>query len=229
MARTGLVPADDRAHGYQVDPYAGTARRSRFTLNATAPLGGLWSTVADMARYAAYLADPDDRVVSPETIDEMCRPLIMTDVDGWTGAYGLGFGMGRRVTGSSSVTAERCPAISPGCGSGAGTRSARSSSPTRRRSRAARAGDGPGRGRGRCGAADRAGLGAGAARPELAELLGQWWSEGSPITFFVRDGELWSRLTEDPLGDAVRAGGARPLSGRRREGAWRGPPGRACG
>ena len=67
-----------------------------FTLNATAPLGGLWSSVADMARYAAYLADPDDRVVSPETIDEMCRPLIMTDVDGWTGAYGLGFGMGRR-------------------------------------------------------------------------------------------------------------------------------------
>src|SRR6476659_2373418 len=26
----------------------------------------------------------------------MCRPIIMTDVDSWSGAYGLGFGMGRR-------------------------------------------------------------------------------------------------------------------------------------
>lgn len=97
MSRTGLTPADDRALGYQVDPYAGTASEEPlFTLNATAPLGGLWSTVADMARYAAYVASPDDRVVRPETVEEMCRPIIMTDVDGWSGAYGLGFGMGRR-------------------------------------------------------------------------------------------------------------------------------------
>ncbi len=97
MTRTGLTPADDRAVGYQVDPYAGTASEEPlFTLNATAPLGGLWSTVADMARYAAYVARPDDRVVRPETVEEMCRPIIMTDVDGWSGAYGLGFGMGRR-------------------------------------------------------------------------------------------------------------------------------------
>ncbi|MGN6751767.1 MAG: DUF7586 domain-containing protein [Intrasporangium sp.] len=39
-------------------------------------------------------------------------------------------------------------------------------------------------------------------RPELAPLLGLWWSEGSPITFFVRDGQLWSRLSErDPLSE----------------------------
>ena len=97
MTRTGLTPADDRAVGYQVDPYAGTASEEPlFSLGATAPLGGLWSTVADMARYAAYVARPDDRVVRPETVEEMCRPIIMTDVDGWSGAYGLGFGMGRR-------------------------------------------------------------------------------------------------------------------------------------
>ena len=65
-----LGPARDDAHrawrppttarvGYQVDPYAGTASEEPlFTLNATAPLGGLWSTVADMARYAAYVARP---------------------------------------------------------------------------------------------------------------------------------------------------------------------------
>ena len=39
----------------------------------------------------------------------------------------------------------------------------------------------------------------GAQRPEpaLAPLLGAWWAEGSPITFFVRGGELWSYLAED--------------------------------
>ena len=41
-----------------------------------------------------------------------------------------------------------------------------------------------------------------APQPELAELLGLWWSEGSPITFYVRDGQLWSRLSEDdPLSE----------------------------
>jgi hypothetical protein len=38
--------------------------------------------------------------------------------------------------------------------------------------------------------------------PDLDHLLGLWWSEGSPITFFVRDGALWSRLSEDdPLSE----------------------------
>jgi len=203
MARTGLVPADDRAHGYQVDPWAGTAREEPlFTLNATAPLGGLWSSVADMARYAAYLADPDDRVVSPETIDEMCRPLIMTDVDGWTGAYGLGFGMGRR---GDRVFVGHGGAM-PGYLTGLRVRR-----------------------RDKVGAIVFANATSGAEplalatdlveavvdgeppiepawvpeqhRPELTELLGQWWSEGSPIIFFVRDGELWSRLTDDPLSE----------------------------
>lgn len=50
MTRTELVPASDRAFGYQVDPFAGTVTQEPlFTLNATAPLGGLWSSVADMA------------------------------------------------------------------------------------------------------------------------------------------------------------------------------------
>jgi CubicO group peptidase (beta-lactamase class C family) len=203
MVRTGLNPEDDRATGYQIDPYAGTAREEPlFTLNATAPLGGLWSTVADMSRYAAYLADPDDRVVRPETIDEMCRPLVMTDVDGWTGAYGLGFGMGRR---GDRVFVGHGGAM-PGYLTGLRFRR-----------------------RERVGAVVFANVTAGAeplalatdlleavmdaepsidpvwvpepSRPELAEVLGQWWSEGSPIIFFVRNGELWSRLTDDPLSE----------------------------
>ncbi|MGO4363185.1 serine hydrolase domain-containing protein [Terrabacter sp. RAF57] len=204
MDRTGLTPADDRAIGYQVDPYAGTASEEPlFTLNATAPLGGLWSTVADMARYAAYVANPDDRVVRPETVEEMCRPIIMTDVDGWSGAYGLGFGMGRR---GDRVYVGHGGAM-PGFLTGLRVRRK----------------DG-------VGAIVFANATSGAltlglatdlveavvdaepaltaawvpetAQPALTELLGLWWSEGSPITFFVRGGELWSRLADDePLSE----------------------------
>ncbi|HEU5143757.1 MAG TPA: serine hydrolase domain-containing protein [Dermatophilaceae bacterium] len=202
MVRTGLEPAPDRAVGYQIDPFAGTATEEPlFTLNATAPLGGLWSTVADMARYAAYIARPDERVVHPETVEEMCRPLIMTDVDGWTGAYGLGFGMGRR---GDRVFVGHGGAM-PGYLTGLRVR---------RR-------DG-------VGAIVFANSTAGAETlalatdlveavidaepslptpwvpeqpdPDLAPLLGTWWSEGSPITFVVRDGQLWSFLAE---GDAL--------------------------
>lgn len=198
MTRTGLTPGDDRAVGYQVDPYAGTAREEPlFTLNATAPLGGLWSTVADMARYAAYVASPDDRVVRPETLDEMCRPLIMTDVDAWSGAYGLGFGMGRR---GDRVYVGHGGAM-PGFLTGLRVRRKEG-----------------------VGAIVFANATSGALtlglatdlveavvdaepsiaapwvpeteQPGLTELLGLWWSEGSPITFFVREGELWSRLAD---------------------------------
>ena len=48
-----------------------------------------------MARYAAFVADPIDEVLSPDSVDEMCRPLIMTDVEGWARAYGLGYDLQR--------------------------------------------------------------------------------------------------------------------------------------
>lgn len=204
MSHTGLTPADDRAFGYQVDPYAGTARPEPvFELNATAPLGGLWSSVRDLSRYAAYLAAPDERVVAPSTIDEMCRPLIMTDPDGWSGAYGLGFGMGRRgdrvfvghggampgfLTGLRVRRQDGVAAVVfANATSGAQTlvlatdliEAVIDTEPTLP---AAWAPERP--------------------RPELEPLLGLWWSEGSPITFVIRDGQLWSYLDErDPLSE----------------------------
>ncbi|NUR82379.1 MAG: beta-lactamase family protein [Dermatophilaceae bacterium] len=204
MTRTGLTPADDRAHGYQVDPYAGTAREEPlFTLNATAPLGGLWSTVADMACYAAYVAAPDDRVVRPETVDEMCRPLIMTDVDGWAGAYGLGFGMGRRGDRVFVGHGGAMPGFLTGLrvrrkeGVGAIVFANATSGPLT----LALATD-------LVEAVVDAEPSMQAAwvpeveQPALTELLGLWWSEGSPLTFFVRGGQLWSRLSDDdPLSE----------------------------
>ena len=223
MSRTGLSPAEDRALGYQIDPYAGTASvEPLFTLNATAPLGGLWSTVADMARYASYIASPDDRVVLPETVEEMCRPIIMTDVDGWSGAYGLGFGMGRRgdrvyvghggampgfLTGLRVRRKEGVGAVvfanatSGALTLGLATDLVEAVVDAEPSLAAAWVPE--------------------AEQPELSELLGLWWSEGSPITFFVRDGGLWSRLADDePLSETrYAAEGAdryRAVSGRER-------------
>lgn len=204
MTHTGLTPADDRALGYQVDPYAGTATEEPlFTLNATAPLGGLWSTVADMARYAAYVASPDDRVVRPETVEEMCRPIIMTDPDGWSGAYGLGFGMGRRgdrvyvghggampgfLTGLRVRRKERVGAIVFANATSGALSLALATDLVEAVIDAEPSITGPWTPE--------------EPRPQLTELLGQWWSEGSPITYFVREGQLWSRLDEsDPLSE----------------------------
>jgi len=223
MSRTGLSPAEDRALGYQIDPYAGTASvEPLFTLNATAPLGGLWSTVADMARYASYIASPDDRVVLPETVEEMCRPIIMTDVDGWSGAYGLGFGMGRRgdrvyvghggampgfLTGLRVRRKEGVGAVvfanatSGALTLGLATDLVEAVVDAEPSLAAAWVPE--------------------AEQPELSELLGLWWSEGSPITFFVRDGGLWSRLADDePLSETRYAAEGtdryRAVSGRER-------------
>lgn len=224
MTRTGLAPADDRALGYQVDPYAGTAREEPlFTLNATAPLGGLWSTVADMARYAAYVATPDDRVVRPETLDEMCRPIIMTDVDGWGGAYGLGFGMGRRgdrvfvghggampgfLTGLRVRRNEGIGAIVfANATSGALTLALATDLVEAVVD------------------AEPSLLGAWVPevdQPALTELLGLWWSEGSPLTFFVRGGQLWSRLSDDDTLSETRYAAEGPDRYRAVEGRERG-------
>jgi CubicO group peptidase (beta-lactamase class C family) len=197
MKSTGLAPDDaGRALGYQVHPHTGVATlEPRFDLKATAPLGGLWSTVADLGRYAAFVADPIEEVLSSDSLDEMCRPLIMTDVEGWARAYGLGFDLQR--------IGERVLAGHGGAMPGflAGLRVRRQD---------------------RVGAVVFANSTAGAEpaalagqlvsavldaepslapvwtpsqpQPDLDGILGSWWTEGEEIVFEVRDNVLWSRM-----------------------------------
>jgi hypothetical protein len=152
----------------------------------------------------------------------MCRPLIMTDVDGWSGAYGLGFGMGRRgdrvyvghggampgyLTGLRVRRKEGLAAVVfANTTSGAlplalATDLVESVLDAEPSLASAWVPETP--------------------HPELDELLGLWWSEGSPLTFFVRGGELWSRLSEEePLSETrYAAEGAdryRAVAGRER-------------
>jgi len=56
LERTSYLPQRIAAQGWSVDPYAGTLTREPATdTGAMAPAGQLWSTVNDLARYAAFL------------------------------------------------------------------------------------------------------------------------------------------------------------------------------
>lgn len=97
MRRTTYRPAEPYARGYVVHPWHGTLREEpRTDTGAMAPAGQLWSTVADLARWAAFLARPEPSVLAPETVTEMCLPVIMSDPDAWTAGYGLGLELFRR-------------------------------------------------------------------------------------------------------------------------------------
>ena len=196
MTRTGLTPGDDRARGYLVHPFSRVATEEPFVdLKATAPMGGLWSTVTDLTRYAAFLADPDPAVLAPATVEAMCRPLVILDPDAWTLGYGLSLGMVRR--------GERVYVGHGGAMPGflTGVRVSRKD---------------------RLGAVVWANSSAGAEpivlaadlldlvldaepsgvspwvpevpQPQLAELLGPWWSEGEELVFTVREGRLWCEV-----------------------------------
>ncbi len=203
MSRTSLIPRSDRMLGYAVHPFAGTATEEPlFDLRATAPLGGLWSTIADLARYSTVLTDPDQSLIRPETLDQMCRPLVMIDHRAWTVGYGLSWGMVRRGERIYVGHAGAMPGYLTGL----------------RASRADRLAVVAVANTTACAApivlaADLLDLVLGAEPtppavwvperggeivPQIAEVLGLWWSEGQALVFQVRDGQLWCTVPGEP-------------------------------
>jgi CubicO group peptidase (beta-lactamase class C family) len=204
MTRTAVLPESDHAHGFQVHPFAGTATREpQLDLRATAPLGGLWSTVADMARYAAFLAEPDPLVLRAETLDEMVRPVVMVDLESWKSGYGLGYELVR--SGDRVHVGHR--GAMPGFLSGLRVNRAQGVGVFAVATATAGAEPGPLATR----LLDRV-LDAlpriqpawvpEKPQPDLDELLGSWWSEGEELVLEVREGELWMRVASGtPLDD----------------------------
>ncbi len=91
MRRTTHLEAEPFARGYVVHPWYGTLNEEpRPDTKAMAPAGQLWSTAEDLAKWAAFLADPDPAVLTPETLAEMCAPVVISDLDAWTSGHGLG-------------------------------------------------------------------------------------------------------------------------------------------
>lgn len=96
MNRTSYQAEEPFARGYVRHPWHGTLREEpRTDTGAMAAAGQLWSTVSDLARWAAFLADPTPSVLAPATLDEMCAPVVMSDLDAWTSGHGLGLELNR--------------------------------------------------------------------------------------------------------------------------------------
>jgi CubicO group peptidase (beta-lactamase class C family) len=106
MSRTTTRPAPPRADGFAVHPWADVLlAEPEHDAGAMAPAGQLWSTIDDLARWAAFLAGDTGDVLSADTLAEMGQPEIVDDTAGapWRGGYGLGMQVwnmdGRRYVG----------------------------------------------------------------------------------------------------------------------------------
>ena len=85
------TPQEPFAQGYLVDEYAGTVwLEDQPEMGGTTAAGGLWSTVEDLARWAAFLAEGRDGVLAPATVEEMWFPQVMYFPDDWVLGWGLG-------------------------------------------------------------------------------------------------------------------------------------------
>jgi len=96
LAATTLQPPAEAVVGYLVDAYSDAARpEPQLELGGVAPAAQLWSTAADMARWAAFLADPEvvdpgGLVLDAATVEEMRWPVTTTDEQLWLAGFGLG-------------------------------------------------------------------------------------------------------------------------------------------
>lgn len=196
MRRTTLGLAGRSATGYYVPPFSDVpVIEPVLDIGAMAPAGGLASTATDLATWAGFLAHPVDEVLSGDTVDEMCQPQIVADLERWELAWGLGLellrsgdrvyvghtgGMPGHVTGLFVHRASKTGGV---CLMNA------SSSPDPAELAVELAGyvlehepvepapwrpgsDVP---------------------PELMSVLGRWFSEGQGFTFSVREGKLEAR------------------------------------
>jgi CubicO group peptidase (beta-lactamase class C family) len=212
LTATTVQPPAQAAVGYLVDAYSDAARpEPQLDLGGVGPAAQLWSTAADMATWAAFLAcpetaDPDGKVLAAATLDEMRWPLTTRDEALWASGFGLGLILAPQ--GRRAVHVGHDGAM-PGFLAGVYGR---------------RGGDGTPDGLG-C-----AVLGSSGTAGEINELvhellklaveadpadirpwrpappapreyrsaLGLWWSEGSPFVFSWHDGALQSRPADMP-------------------------------
>ncbi|WP_210592318.1 serine hydrolase [Streptomyces sp. GESEQ-35] len=99
LNRTSAQPQAPHAGGWAVHPWADVMLpEPAEDLGRMAPAGQLWSTTADLARFAVFLAKGDDRVLSAETVREMRTPAAAVEAadvaSGYT--YCLGMEMSHR-------------------------------------------------------------------------------------------------------------------------------------
>ena len=215
LAATTVEPTSRATAGYLVDAYSDHARREPvMDCRALGPAAQLWSTAGDMARWAAFLADPAavdpaGAVLKPSTLEEMRWPRTVSDETRWSAAFGLGLlivpqggdrivhiGHDGAMPGFLAAAYGRPAgdAVPPGLGaavlgsSGTGVEVLQLPHTLL----AAAVDEDP---------AEIVAWSPGEPAPAaLRSVLGRWWGEGFEYVFFWRDGRLCARAADDPGG-----------------------------
>jgi D-alanyl-D-alanine carboxypeptidase len=100
LERTSYLPTGRSAPGWSVDPYAGTLTPEPATdTGAMAPAGQLWSTVGDLARYAAFLAAGDPDVLDVSWLELAAHPQAGERDSGLESGHSVGFQLRRGGSG----------------------------------------------------------------------------------------------------------------------------------
>ena len=96
LVRMSFEPEQPAAVGYRVQEYAeGVVAERVVQTGGWMSAGQMWGTVRDLCRWAAFLADPDESVLSRRTVEEMRTVQAIDDHFRWTAGYGLGLGLRR--------------------------------------------------------------------------------------------------------------------------------------
>ena len=91
MARTTPQPRAPAAGGWAVHPWADVMQPEVVVdTGRMGPAGQLWSTTADLSRWAAFLLDGNDQVLSAATLAEMREPVTVSRLQDPAGGWGLG-------------------------------------------------------------------------------------------------------------------------------------------
>lgn len=202
MTRTSLGrTGGNQAGAYYVPPWTDVpVVEPELDCLAFSAAGGMSSTLADLATWGGFLADPVAEVLSPDTVEEMCQPIVTADPE-WVQAWGLGLILhrheGRVWVGHTGAH--------PGTISGCFTHRASATTSVVLMNHSASTAP--------AAFAVAAGTYALEQEPpapepwtpgtevpaELEPLLGQWFSEGQEFVLSVREGRLEARVRRAPL------------------------------
>jgi CubicO group peptidase (beta-lactamase class C family) len=211
LREISVEPGPQAAVGYLVDAYSDHVQpEPAIDLAGVAPAAQLWSSAADLARWAAFLADPstmdpDGRVLQASTVEEMRWPHTVTDDAQWLSGFGLGLLL---VPRPDRVTHVGHDGAMPGfIASAYGRRGGTDTPPGFGVAALASSGTAVATGElvHTLLATDAAEFPpeiepwtpGEPAPPELRSALGRWWSEGFEYIFTWRNGELHAKRALD--------------------------------
>ena len=204
---TGFAPAGPRATGYYVNPFSDgvTVEPDLPVEGPTAAMGWLWSTVDDLARWGDFLATGRDDVLARASLDEMARVRTMVDHLSWEVGWGLGLGLYRR---GNRVYAGHGGAMPGFLAMLLVDRRERTGAAVLANTSAGFAPDTLALDLAEAALETLVRIPAqwrpdGGAPPDVAALLGPWWSEGSELVVRWKGGRLEIELPAGPPGRNV--------------------------